>query len=95
LDSLDPRLLHFSRPRTAFPTNYHPVNSAEIDRAQVLQERFNAQESNDAWCPSKEINTRQPILSVFDANAPPDVRISTVLAQFIRQKVKHPLGTFS
>src|ERR1039458_7976952 len=45
----DPRSIHGSCSRSAFPTHNHPIDSFQINRAEMLQERLNTSETNLSW----------------------------------------------
>src|SRR5438128_6914005 len=71
---LDPRGVHRSCAGTAFATNDDPVDTGEIDRAEIFEQWFDGQKAYGGGCCAQLVNARHAVPLVFDAHTPPGVR---------------------
>ena len=58
---------HWPCPGAALASDDHPIDTAEIEIAEILQQRFNAQETSPGRRIAKVVDSRRPIFLVFDA----------------------------
>ena len=72
----NPFFFHRAGAGTAFATDNDPMNSGEIDRSQVFQERLDGEKADRGVCGAEVVNSREAVLLVLDADTPPDVRCS-------------------
>jgi inorganic pyrophosphatase len=68
-----PRLLHGSGSRAALPADDDPVDAAEIERAQVLEEGFDGEEAQGRRRLAQDVDPRDAVLAILHADAEPDV----------------------
>jgi hypothetical protein len=69
----DPVSKHGPGVRAALAADDHPVDSAQIKRAEIGQEGFDGQESNARWSLPQRTNTRQAVPPILNADAEGDV----------------------
>src|SRR5665213_384200 len=65
-----------NRPGTvaALAAHDHPMDLAEVDPADVFEERFDGKETELRRRTAQHVDPRNAILAILDAHAPPDVR---------------------
>lgn len=85
----DPFLLHGPCSRSALSADDHPVDSLQIQLADVFQKRFDREEANGGVRFLKVCDSRDTVFLIFDADTPPDVRLLSRESQFgIEQRAK-------
>ncbi len=69
----DPVSKHRTEVRAALSADDDPVNLAQVDRPEVGEKRFHREESKAYRRALERPNARQPVTSIFDADAERDV----------------------
>ena len=90
---MDPRSLHGSCARTAFAADDHPINAAKIERAEIFEERLDAQKTDACGGIAQMLHTGDAVFLVFDADAPPNVRRHGGLAQSTAEESLEAIST--
>jgi len=75
--SSDPFLLYWPSPVPAFAAHNHPMDTGQIDVAQIFQQRFYRQESNSSRSTFQRLNPWDAIFSILNAESPPDVHLTS------------------
>src|SRR5271163_176885 len=94
-DREHPLLFHRARTMTAFAANDHPIDCAQVNLAEVFEQRLDGQKANARRCALKTLQPRQPMLAILDADAEPDLAKRRHPAQLTREKLAQslmPLG---
>jgi hypothetical protein len=60
----------------AFSTDYGPVNTGNIKRAQVFEQRLDRKELNGCRSGTEVLHPRQAVALVLNAYAPPDMLLT-------------------
>src|SRR5437867_1707969 len=90
----DPFSQHRSRVRAALTTYDDPVDSAQVDWAEIGQQRLDGQEPNSGRGVLKRTNTRQAVPTILDADAEGHVIEIGHPSQFIPQQLTESLVPF-
>jgi len=69
----DPALTKGAGPRTALPTNDHPIDAVQVDRTEVFEKRFYGEKSSLRRCGAEVVYAGHAVLAVFNTDAPPNV----------------------
>lgn len=88
--SLNPCWLQRSGTPTAFAADDGPIDSRNVEIAQILQQWLDRKKLYRSGCGTKLLDAGQTIAPVLDANAPPDMPVPCREAQFRRQKFEQP-----
>ena len=67
---------------SAFPSDDHPVDPSEIQRAEIFEERLDRQEPHDCGRVAKRCDSGNAVLAVLNTHAEPHVRQAAHPAQF-------------
>ena len=73
-DRFDPCLLHWTCPNATLSPDNNPMNAMEVQRTYVFKQWLKGQEPYLSWCRLQMGDAGGPIVSVFNADPPPDVR---------------------
>lgn len=71
----NPLFFHRSGAGAAFAADDDPVDTTEVYRAQVFQQRFDREKADRSIGGTEMIDSREAVLPVLDADTPPDVRL--------------------
>ena len=93
-DVTNPFWFHRSRTRATFAPNDYPVNSREVDRSEILQQRFNAEKADGCRRAPEVGNARNAVLLVFNTDAPPNMGSLCRSMEFCLEKILKPVGAF-
>ena len=69
----DPLLLHWSRAPSAFATCNDPMDTGQIQCAEIFKQGFHREKSDSRRRGPEMIDSRQTMLSILDAHPPPDM----------------------
>jgi len=88
----DPVFLHGAGAGAAFAADDHPVDVAEIEFAEVFEERLDGEEADGGVGFLQVSDAGNAVFFVFDADAPPDVRLLCREFQFGIEQGAETLG---
>lgn len=89
----NPVLLHGAGAGAAFAADNHPVDVAEIELAEIFEERLDGEETDGGICFLEIGDARDAVFFVFDTDAPPDVRLLGGEFQFGIEQSAEPFRT--
>src|SRR5262249_38135890 len=75
----------------AFTPDDDPIDSSQIDRAQVFQQRLDGKKRHGRFSGTKIIDAREPVLAILNAYPPPDVRQGSRKTQLGAEQFSQPL----
>ena len=88
-----PVLSHRPSMWAALAADNHPIDTGQIERAEIFKQRLNGEEPHDSGCVAKRGQPRQAMFAVFEADAEPDVRHAPHPVQLRLQEPPHAVVT--
>jgi hypothetical protein len=94
LDTLHPCLEHRPGARAAFAADDDPIDTLEVDSAEVFEEWLDAQEPHLGFCGSEVLYAWDAVCLILDTDTPPNVGCGSGFTEFGAQEVFHAVRSF-
>src|SRR5688572_24163865 len=71
-----PGVIHWAIAWSAFPSDDYPVDTPQVERAEVFKQGLDRQEPHDSRNGPQGFDAREAVAAIFNAHSKPDIRVA-------------------